>query len=99
MSVEDLTKVVSPPKSPLSSGDEAAWTTVQKDLGIVLPEDLRDIGSRYGTGRFYGTDEPKYERWDLPMTTFLAKVFTNEIKCILWKGFTKKDLTFKQVDF
>lgn len=38
-----------------------------------------------------------FERWEMSMTTFLAKALSNEIKCLLWRQqpFSKKDRTFR----
>jgi hypothetical protein len=33
------------------------------------------------------THEGEYEQWDMPMTTLLAKAFSNQIRCITWEGF------------
>lgn len=39
--------------------------------------------------RPHGDDD--YERWDLPITAFLAGALSNKLKCILWlKPFSKK---------
>ena len=34
--------------------------------------------------------EARFERWDMPMTTFLSKVFKGEIHCILWDNDTQR---------
>lgn len=42
----------------------------------------------------------EFERWDgMTMTTFLAKALTNEIKCMPWKKFNKRDCVYKPMDY
>ena len=41
------------------------------------------------------TRECEFERWEMPITTFLAKALSNEIKCLLWQTpFSKKQRVF-----
>lgn len=39
-------------------------------------------------------DENRYERWDMSLTTFLARALTNEIACLLWDRFARVALEF-----
>lgn len=50
--IRDLTSVVPAPTSPIPtcSGDD--WIVIQDELGIHLPNDLRDFGLTYGSGKF-----------------------------------------------
>jgi hypothetical protein len=41
----------------------------------------------------------EFERWEMPMTTFLAKAFTNKIKTLLWEPFAKRELDFTVIDY
>lgn len=55
MAIQDLTAIVQPPDEPLEPGKLAAWRSIQSKLGLALPDDLRDYGLAFGTGRFCGT--------------------------------------------
>src|SRR5262245_24426822 len=52
MSIEELIAVVAPPRQPVEIGDAVAWQRIQERLGIRLPDDLRELGMRYGSGVF-----------------------------------------------
>src|SRR5688572_26417007 len=52
MAIDELTAVVKPPKDPLEAGPAERWNSVQEQMGIKLPTDLRDFGLSYGTGKF-----------------------------------------------
>jgi Ankyrin repeats (3 copies)/SMI1 / KNR4 family (SUKH-1)/Ankyrin repeat len=54
MSLRKLTKLVPPPPEPNEPGTSAQWETLQKELGIELPEDYRGFIDRYGTGTLAG---------------------------------------------
>ncbi len=167
MAITELLKVVPPPTSPKEAYNELAWETGQESLGVALPNDFREVGVRYGSGKFCGyigalnplsedfttsiiyllevlrdiAESRKYpykvfpdhpgllpwggddnghmlhwltegdadnwpviieshegdlERYDLSMTTFLAKALTNEIrpKHIWGRPFTEDELVF-----
>src|SRR5437016_1107633 len=55
MSIEELMRIVKPPRTAKEPGDKKAWAELEKDFGLHLPSDWRDLGLHYGTGRFYGT--------------------------------------------
>lgn len=168
MSINELVKIVPPPEKPREAGTDQEWKSLQKRLGLYLPNDYRDFGMTYGSGEFndgsihiynpfsksflkilesessrfqmteqfigkqpfqfypaqpgllpFGHDvngndlfwftqgepdswpiilrdrECTYETWEVPMTTFLAKAFKNEIKPLIWKQrFSKNRLDF-----
>ena len=167
MSVDDLCKLVRPPSHPIEPGTIGEWEEVQKSAGCILPIDIRDIGIRYGSGRFrdgflsvfnpfsqsyrecmesqydtlktakewgleydvfpktpglfpWGRDENgnmfcwltegkpdewpaivyprsvgEIARWDMPLSTFLVKLFLNEIKLSAYhERVKKKELKF-----
>ena len=52
MSIQELTAVIPPPNQPSEAGKPQNWLAIQKALGLKLPDDLRDFGMRYETGRF-----------------------------------------------
>ncbi len=54
MSVQSLTKVVSPPSSPLEVGTKEDWALIERLMGIQLPIDLYDLCVTYGSGWFMG---------------------------------------------
>src|SRR4051812_49174571 len=56
MSIQELLSVVPGPATPQETGDEQQWHSLQQTLGIALPQDWRDFGRYYGTGRFYDPD-------------------------------------------
>lgn len=52
MAIEELLRVVAPPRDPLATGDMVRWAEVERMLGTRLPQDYRDFATRYGSGRF-----------------------------------------------
>src|SRR5678816_1727154 len=54
MSLQELIKIVPPPRSPVNSGTSAAWSEIEAHLGIVLPNDYREFVTSYGSGEFTG---------------------------------------------
>jgi hypothetical protein len=52
MAIEELLAVVPPPKDPVDCGSPELWPKVLNEVGVALPEDLREIGMHYGSGRF-----------------------------------------------
>ncbi len=52
MSVANLTVTITPPVSPTDTGPEELRQTVEKYLGIRLPQDFVDISTTYGSGMF-----------------------------------------------
>ncbi|MBA4031470.1 MAG: hypothetical protein C0478_11365 [Planctomyces sp.] len=54
--LDELISLISPPQAPLySQGD---WQKVEKDLGVVLPADYKELISVYGAGTFNsGSDD------------------------------------------
>lgn len=52
MAIEEIISIVDPPAAPIETGDSEDWKMIQELLGISLPDDLFQIGRRYGTGRF-----------------------------------------------
>lgn len=172
MAIAELLAVVPPPKRPLELGREEQWTQVRAGFEVPLPDDWKDYGMTFGTGRVGGwlqvlnpfsneygacmrselshiklikernpefpyaiypatpglltwgrddhgnrmywltegpadrwptilrTRDGEMEQWDMPMTTFLAKALSNELKCVLWtRKFAKKDCKFAAEDY
>lgn len=52
MSIQELTAVVAPPDSPKETGDDGGWQKIEEFIGTAMPEDYREFGEQYGTGRF-----------------------------------------------
>jgi hypothetical protein len=52
MAIEELIAVVPPPLAPLEAGPMERRNEVEKALGVILPDDLYELGLRYGSGRF-----------------------------------------------
>ena len=52
MAITELTDLIPPPPDPVEAGSEELWDEIQQDLGLPLPDDLRDFGFAYGTGKF-----------------------------------------------
>jgi hypothetical protein len=50
MSIAELSKVVPPPKQPTEVGDMASWRNIEKNLGLVFPDDYREFVFTYGSG-------------------------------------------------
>lgn len=50
MSIDELERVLPPPRSPLDAPDQADWLVVEKALGLVLPNDYKEFVSQYGAG-------------------------------------------------
>jgi hypothetical protein len=49
-SIADLIRVVPPPKMPLAaSGD---WSEVEREMGLVFPNDYKEFIANYGAGAF-----------------------------------------------
>jgi len=40
----------------------------------------------------FNRDSSEFERWDMPVTTFLGKVFRLELACVLWSDETQRML-------
>ena len=54
MSITELRKLVTPPKTPFEVGTLAQWRQVETELGTALPRDYRDFVFAYGSGLFAG---------------------------------------------
>lgn len=52
MAIEDLVRVVTPPDVPLQVDTGRSWRAIQDEIGIDLPDDLRQLATTYGSGRF-----------------------------------------------
>ncbi|MEU5401103.1 SMI1/KNR4 family protein [Streptomyces sp. NPDC005963] len=48
--IDDLTRLVPPPRSPVSADGD--WALVEDALGLTLPTDFTALVERYGRGRF-----------------------------------------------
>jgi len=69
MAIDDLVAIIPPPSGLLEIGGDDDWREVQNSLKLDLPQDLRDFGMRYGTGRFcngliqvFNPFSPEYQR-------------------------------------
>jgi hypothetical protein len=52
MAIEDLIAVVSPPWAPVDAGPTGRRIEVERALGIALPDEIYELGLRYGSGTF-----------------------------------------------
>src|SRR6516165_5284122 len=52
MAIRELLKIVQPPANPVEAKNGDAWKRAQKAIGTKLPNDFREIGLHYGSGRF-----------------------------------------------
>jgi hypothetical protein len=52
MSLRDLLLISPPPKAPKEIGTPKAWEKIGQRLGVVLPQDYKDLIDHYGTGTF-----------------------------------------------
>ena len=50
LSIKQLCIIMPPPTSPENIGDNNLWDSVEKRIGIVLPDDYKEFISIYGTG-------------------------------------------------
>lgn len=67
-SISRLHALVAPPRDPFySSGD---WTSVERELGVTLPDDYKQLITSYGQGMFQG--RRKYS--GLSLTSFLRPI-------------------------
>jgi hypothetical protein len=57
MAIEELIVVVPPPSAPVEAGPLERKVEVERALGTALPDELYDLGLRYGSGRFGGEIE------------------------------------------
>jgi hypothetical protein len=70
MAMQELVAVVPPPAAPVETRPVGRKNEIEKALGIVLPEDLYELGLHYGSGRF--ADE--LEVFNAFSTKYLEKV-------------------------
>jgi hypothetical protein len=54
MAISELLKIVPPPAAPVENKNGGVWQRAQKALGTNLPGDYRELGLRYGSGKFCG---------------------------------------------
>jgi hypothetical protein len=54
VSLEELTRVVSPPPDPVETGDAETLSRIEQRLRITLPNDYIELARKYGTGGFLG---------------------------------------------
>jgi hypothetical protein len=52
MAIEELARVVVPPKYAVETGNTERWAEIERILGRQLPKDYYDFAMRYGSGRF-----------------------------------------------
>lgn len=51
MTIENLIKVIPPPKAPISAFG-GPWEPVEAEIGTMLPQDYKDLSRLYGHGKF-----------------------------------------------
>jgi len=54
MSLDDLVKLIPPPKSPVGFGGAIDWPTIESQLNLRLPTDYKQLIDLYGIGHFPG---------------------------------------------
>jgi len=52
MTLESLSKLITPPISPVDSGTSKDWEEIEKLSGINLPDDYKQFITTFGTGQF-----------------------------------------------
>ena len=55
MAIHELIAVVPPAAEPIDRGSVELWPKVLDEIGFRLPDDFRDFGIHYGSGRFCGS--------------------------------------------
>ena len=50
MSVEELKRIMEPPRNPVGINDDASWIAIERDVGVSLPADYKDLVLQYGVG-------------------------------------------------
>ncbi|MCC7421496.1 MAG: SMI1/KNR4 family protein [Planctomycetaceae bacterium] len=73
MAIRELIAIVPPPESPSGSVEDKTWDHLERELGVRLPDDLRDFAVLYGSGRFYGTGIQVYN----PFSTYYVATVTD----------------------
>ena len=66
MSLEELSRILPPPKKPLQVGTLKQWKAIEQKTGIQFPEDYKDFIFAYGSGGvagFLGVFNPFAPRW------------------------------------
>jgi hypothetical protein len=54
MAIDELIAVVPPPPAPFEAGPAERRPEVERALGVVLPDDVCEVGLHYGSGMFAG---------------------------------------------
>jgi hypothetical protein len=54
MSLQDLTRVISPPSAPVETGSPNEWPSVEEAIGTPLPADYKHYINTFGTGGIGG---------------------------------------------
>ncbi len=49
-----LVELIQPPQFPIATGSPEAWTHMEHEHGIVIPDDYKEYIGVYGAGAFYG---------------------------------------------
>jgi SMI1-KNR4 cell-wall len=52
--IAKLMEILPPPANPVAAASASDWATVEKDLGLTLPDDYKDFITLYGYGYFGG---------------------------------------------
>ncbi len=50
MSIENLSRILIPPLSPIEAGRQEEWDSIEERLGIKFPTDYHDFITTFGTG-------------------------------------------------
>jgi len=56
VSLNEIVKLVRPPKNPICTGTATSWLEVQHHFREVLPECLNEYGRTFGSGEFEGSN-------------------------------------------
>jgi hypothetical protein len=55
MAIDDLTRLIAPPKHPLHTENEGPVREIERFMGLTLPQDYVQLAKTYGTGCFGDT--------------------------------------------
>lgn len=51
MALKDLSELVSPPSTPIESGNDVSWSEIERSLEVVLPSDYKKYINTFGSGQ------------------------------------------------
>ena len=50
MNIENFTRVLRPPATPIENGSAEEWAIIERHIGTELPQDYKDFVNTFGTG-------------------------------------------------